>query len=168
MCFASYIYLKPHRLFDVTQLCRKTRGPSGLNCVIGYPCALISSIDVAIRNIATAVTTVTSHQCSRALVDCFRLSWRHQNIHLLFVLWSQEYGSREVPHKNIFYLVITRNFLAITTYVSRNYEKLSRIYEKLSRNYEKLSRNCEKLSRNYDKLSRNYEKLSRNYEKLIS
>ena len=55
------------------------------------------------------------------------------------------YGSREVPHKNIFYLVITRNFLAITTYVSRNYEKLSRNYEKLSRNYEKLSRNYEKL-----------------------
>ena len=57
-----------------------------------------------------------------------------------------------MPHKNIFYLVITRNFLAITTYVSRNYEKLSRNNEKLSRNYEILSRNNEKLSRNYEKL----------------
>ena len=48
-----------------------------------------------------------------------------------------------MPHKNIFYLVNTRNFLAITTYVSRNYEKLSRNNEKVSRNYEKLSRNYE-------------------------
>ena len=63
MCFASYIYLKPHRLFYVTQLCRKTRGPSGLNCVIGYPCALISRIDGAIRNIATNVASMFTSTC---------------------------------------------------------------------------------------------------------
>ena len=96
-------------------------------------------------------------------------------IYFYILFLSHIYGSREVPHKNIFYLVITRNFLTITTYVSRNYgkpfrnyEKLSRNYEKLSRNYEKLSRNYDKLSRNYEKLSRNNDKLSRNYEKLIS
>ena len=59
MCFDSYIYLKPHRLFDVTQLCRKTRGPSGLNCVIGFPCALISRIDGAIRNNVASMFTRT-------------------------------------------------------------------------------------------------------------
>ena len=63
MCFASYIYLKPHRLFDVTQLCRKTRGPSGLNCVIGYPCALISRINGAIRNIANNVASMFTRTC---------------------------------------------------------------------------------------------------------
>ena len=63
MCFASCIYLKPHRLFDVTQLCRKTRRPSGLNCVIGYPCVLISRIDGAIRNITTNVASMFTRTC---------------------------------------------------------------------------------------------------------
>ena len=95
--------------------------------------------------------------------------WKNTLCFIFLSNWYIIITEAEKCHiKNIFYLVITRNFLAITTYVSRNYGKLSRNYEKLSRNYEKPSRNYEKLSRNYEKLSRNNEKLSRNYEKLIS
>ena len=33
------------------------------------------------------ISQLTSHQCSRTLADCFRLSWRHQN---MWAIWSQE------------------------------------------------------------------------------
>ena len=40
------------------------------------------------------ISQLTSHQCSRALADCFRLSWRqldcHDVIKICGQLWSQE------------------------------------------------------------------------------
>ena len=77
-----------------------------------------------------------------------------------------KYGSREVPHKNIFrtfsqlrhiFLVITGNHLEIT----RNYLVITRNYLVITRNYLVITRNYLVITRN---LSRNYEKLSRNYE----